>query len=359
MDRAFGRRTWAPVDFFEMHDVDPPAASIERGCHCLLFGPKGSGKTTLLFQHALAFVKRDPDARVLFVCRRDAVEASPPLLPQSVADLDAAHRISMKYLTSDLELCKLMSVMHILPAGELPNLIVIDDLSSFFPDDGGARHAHEHHQHHERAGYHGGEHPDWAAARDRREREMRVVRAVAASSECANQIRVGPRAAPSEDARTSSSDGGGFRGDAERHVYDATLTLGSTRYREHDDDDDDDDDDRSGCLLLASDASAPGAEAPPLGFLLKKWFKCAVRAREMSAREANASREASEVPLHANPHAAPRAAGKPHVLERAWVGGGGVGGAGALSGSRVDRMGAVAYAVDAAGAALADARFVE
>ena len=165
MDRAFGRRTWAPVDFFEMHDVDPPAASIERGCHCLLFGPKGSGKTTLLFQHALAFVKRDPDARVLFVCRRDAVEASPPLLPQSVADLDAAHRISMKYLTSDLELCKLMSVMHILPAGELPNLIVIDDLSGFFPDDGGARHAHEHHQHHERAGYHGGEHPDWAAAR--------------------------------------------------------------------------------------------------------------------------------------------------------------------------------------------------
>ena len=111
--------------------------------------------------------------------------------------------------------------------------------------------------------------------------------------------------------------------------------------------------------MLASDASAPGAEAPPLGFLLKKWFKCAVRAREMSAREADASREASEVPLHANPHAAPRAAGKPHVLERAWVGGGGVGGAGALSGSRVDRMGAVAYAVDAAGAALADARFVE
>ena len=356
MDRTFGRRTWAPVDFFEMHDVDPPAASIERGCHCLLFGPKGSGKTTLLFQHALAFVKRDPDARVLFVCRRDAVEASPPLLPQSVADLDAARRISMKYLSTDLELCKLMSVMHILPAGELPNLIVIDDLSGFFPDDAGARHAHEHHQHHERAGYHGGEHPDWAAARDRREREMRVVRAVAAASECANQIRVGPRAALSEDARTSSSDGGGFRGDAERHIYDATP--GSMRYREHDDDDDDDDE-RSGCLLLASDASAPGAEAPPLGFLLKKWFKCAVRAREMSAREADASREASEGPLHANPHAAPRAAGKPHVLERAWVGGGGVGGAGALSGSRVDRMGAVAYAVDAAGAALADARFVE
>ena len=58
------------------------------------------GEDHALFQHALAFVKRDPDARVLFVCRRDAVEASPPLLPQSVADLDAAHRISMKYLAS-------------------------------------------------------------------------------------------------------------------------------------------------------------------------------------------------------------------------------------------------------------------
>jgi energy-coupling factor transporter ATP-binding protein EcfA2 len=354
MDRAFGRRAWAPVDFFEMHDVDPPAASIERGCHCLLFGPKGSGKTTLLFQHALAFVKRDPDARVLFVCRRDSVEASPPLLPQSVADLDAARRISMKYLSTDLELCKLMSVMHILPAGELPNLIVIDDLSGFFPEDAGARHAHEHH-HHERAGYHGGEHPDWAAARDRREREMRVVRAVAAASECANQIRVGPRAARSE--RTPSSDGGGFRGDAERRGYEDTPA--STRYPSMLDDEEEEEE-RSGCLLLASDVSAPGAEAPPLGFLLKKWFKCAVRARETSAREENASREyaAADVPPHANPHAKPRHTGKPYVLERAWVGGGGGVSAREL-GSNVDRLGAIAYAVDAAGAALADARFVE
>ena len=369
MDRAFGRRAWAPVDFFDMPDVDPPEASIERGCHCLLFGPKGSGKTTLLFQHALAFVKRDPAARVLFVCRRDAVEASPPLLPQSVADLDAARRISMKYLTSDLELCKLMSVMHILPAGELPNLIVIDDLSSFFPADSAVRRAQEHAlTYHERAGYHGGEQPDWVAARDRREREMRVVRAVAAASECANQIRVGPRrAAPSSsDAKTSSeSDGGGFRGDTERRAYDETPGAG-TRFQVPLDDDDVDDE-RNGCLLLASDTSAPGAEAPPLGFLLKKWFKCAVRAREMSEREAAASRETYDAPYGAagngdgngNPLAAPRATGKPHVLERAWMGGSGFGGATAVLGSHVDRLGAVSYAVDAAGAALADAGFVE
>ena len=42
------------------------------------------------------------------------------------------------------------------------------------------------------------------------------------------------------------------------------------------------------------------------------------------------------------------------MLERAWAGGGVV-----FSGSRVDRLGAVAYAVDAAGASLADAGFVE
>ena len=48
------------------------------------------------------------------------------------------------------------------------------------------------------------------------------------------------------------------------------------------------------------------------------------------------------------------------MLERAWVGGGGGGVNSARElGSRVDRLGAIAYAVDAAGAALADARFVE
>jgi hypothetical protein len=121
-------------------------------------------------------------------------------------------------------------------------------------------------------------------------------------------------------------------------------------------DDEEEEEERSGCLLLASDVSAPGAEAPPLGFLLKKWFSCAVRARETSAREENAS--AADMPPHANPHAKPRHTGKPYVLERAWVGVGGVNSAREL-GSNVDRLGAIAYSVDAAGAALADARFVE
>ena len=71
------RRAWEPIDFFfDIPDVDRPSAPVERACHCLLFGPEGSGKTTLLFQHALTVAKRDPDARVLFVCRRDAVETS-------------------------------------------------------------------------------------------------------------------------------------------------------------------------------------------------------------------------------------------------------------------------------------------
>ena len=326
MDRAFGRRAWAPLDFFELHDVDPPAASIERGCHCLLFGPEGSGKTTLLFQHALAFVKRDPDARVLFVCRRDAVEAAPPLLPQSAADLDAAQRISMKYITTDLDLCKLFSVMHLLPPNELPNLIVIDRLSSFFPDDTGA---HGRHENQRSANYGNADHHDWQAARDRREREMRVVRAVAAASECCNSIRT----QPPFDAESPAV--GGFRGDANDAETSTMIN-------------DEEASETSGCLLLASDVSEPNADAPPLGFLLRKWFKCAVRTREMREDERYGSNLNG---VHeTNPYGSSRS-GKPFVLERAW----GVGGGG---GARGDRTGPIQYAVDSAGASLVDSKFV-
>ena len=47
----------------------------------------------------------------------------------------------MKYLSSDVELCKLASVMHLLPPGRLPSLIIVDDFSGFFPSapgEGGA-----------------------------------------------------------------------------------------------------------------------------------------------------------------------------------------------------------------------------
>ena len=327
MDRVFGRRAWAPVDFFELRDVDPPAASIERGCHCLLFGPEGSGKRTMLFQHALAFVKHDPDARVLFVCRRDAVEAAPPLLPQSAADLDAAQRISMKYITSDLDLCKLMSVMHVLPPNKLPNLIVIDRLSSFFPDDTGA---HGRNDIQRGENYGNADQHDWQAARDRREREMRVVRAVAAASECCNSIRT----TPPIDAE--SPDVGGFRGDANGTEM-ATMIN------------DEEASEASGCLLLASDVSETNAEAPPLGFLLRKWFKCAVRTREVREDERYGD-NMNSVP-ESNPYFSARV-GKPFVLEHAWGGGG-------RGGARGDRMGTIQYSVDSAGASLADAKFVD
>ena len=76
MERDAVRRAFEPVDFFEIANLDHPREPIARGCHCLLYGPAGSGKTTLLFHHALIAAKRDPDARVLFVCRREAIEAA-------------------------------------------------------------------------------------------------------------------------------------------------------------------------------------------------------------------------------------------------------------------------------------------
>ena len=74
LERVDGEtRDWESVDFFEVDNVERPEAPIAPGNHCLVYGPKESGKTTLLFQHALSVANRDP-CRVLFVCKRDAIE---------------------------------------------------------------------------------------------------------------------------------------------------------------------------------------------------------------------------------------------------------------------------------------------
>jgi len=44
----------------------------------------------------------------------------------------------MKYLSSDAEVRKLASLMHLLPASEQPSLIVLDQFSGFFPGGPGA-----------------------------------------------------------------------------------------------------------------------------------------------------------------------------------------------------------------------------
>ena len=86
-------RDWESVDFFEVDNVERPEAPIAPGNHCLVYGPKESGKTTLLFQHALSVANRDPGARVLFVCKRDAIETRPPLLQRAATLGEGAGRI--------------------------------------------------------------------------------------------------------------------------------------------------------------------------------------------------------------------------------------------------------------------------
>ena len=152
-------RGWESVDFFDVDNVERPDEPIAPGAHCLVYGPKESGKTTLLFQHALSVANRDPSARVMFVCKRDAIEARPPLLQRASTLGDGAGRIQLKYLNNDAELRRLGSVIHLLPPETLPTLIVIDGMTSFFaPAQGG----------------------------DNREREMRLARTLASLHECAD-----------------------------------------------------------------------------------------------------------------------------------------------------------------------------
>jgi energy-coupling factor transporter ATP-binding protein EcfA2 len=321
---AHRRRAWEPIDFFfDIPDVDRPSAPVERGCHCLLFGPEGSGKTTLLFQHALTVAKRDPDARVLFVCRRDAVETSPPHLSRSSADLDAASRISMKYLSSDVELCKLASVMHLLPPDRLPTLIIVDNFSGFFPsapDDGGAS----------RGG--GATDPsDLRDHRDRRQRELRVARAVAALHECASSIRRRPNAhSHSDDADDADVDPGGASfglesDDRNRGGFAASLDD-VDRLASSDDDD--------GCLLLVAETTEPGTDAPPMAYLHQKWFTCAMAVRAVGERDAGCS----------------FARGKQFEIARAWRASG--------QSARGDETMAIRFAVDNAGGVVVPIGFV-
>ena len=315
------RRAWEPIDFFfDIPDVDRPSAPVERGCHCLLFGPEGSGKTTLLFQHALTVAKRDPDARVLFVCRRDAVENSPPHLSQSSADLDAASRISMKYLSSDVELCKLASVMHLLPPDRLPSLIIVDDFSGFFPSapgdgaaalGGGAMDASDHRDH-----------------RDRRQREMRVARAVAALHECASSVRRRPNVHSESDHQDGDRD-------ADRGGFSASFDDGA-RVTGDDDDDRLAGDDDDGCLLLVAETTEPGTDAPPMAYLHQKWFRCAMVVRAVGEREAGCSLAFAR--------------GKQFEIARAWRASG--------RAARGDETMAIRFAVDNAGGVVVPIGFV-
>ena len=244
-------RSWEPCDFFELPNVEPPPVEdIEHGCHCLLYGPTGCGKTTLLFQHALAVTRRDPDARVLFICRREAIENSPPLLPQASADAEPATRIHMKYLDNHAQVCKLASLLHLLPPAELPSLIILDNFSGFFSSPGGGGGGGGGGGQGQQYGGGGGGGGGGMASssyyqfpQERRDREMSFVRTIAALHECALSVRR-PSAA-SVGGNVNGNGGGGGSGDG--------FGGGSG----------------GGCLLLVSEGVEGDSDLPPMAYLFQ------------------------------------------------------------------------------------------
>jgi hypothetical protein len=225
-----GTRAWEPGDFFEFPNVDPPLETIEPGLHCLLFGPAAAETRTLLMQRALAHARKDLDARVLYVCDRDACENAPPLLPRVCADAEPASRVHMKYVSTDAELRKLASSLHLLPPSELPSLLIVDDFGGFFPGVrwtsnnapgeggggyggyGGGGGAHQHMNPHER-----------------REREMTAARTHASLRACADAV-----VRPGGGAETST------------------------------------------CALLVSETTDKDGECPSMMYLFRRWFQCVV-----------------------------------------------------------------------------------
>jgi hypothetical protein len=93
--------------------------------------------------------------RALLVCHRDVMESESFMVPSLPEDDDNNHRndhrnnrnslyesekyytdivakrVSVKYATTDEDVIKIMSAIHVLPANELPSIIAVCDLSTF------------------------------------------------------------------------------------------------------------------------------------------------------------------------------------------------------------------------------------
>ena len=224
----------------------------------------------------------------------------------------------MKYLSSDVELCKLASVMHLLPPGRLPSLIIVDDFSGFFPSapgEGGAA----------RGGV-APDAPDHVDHRDRRLRVVRVARAVAALHECASSIRRRPNVHSfGSESNDPSGDGDADRGGFAASADDVARVDDDDRFAGEDDD---------GCLLLVAETVEPGTDAPPMAYVHQKWFKCAMAVRAVGEREAELA----------------FARGKQFEIARAWR----------VSGraARGDETTAIRFAVDHGGGVVVPIGFV-
>jgi len=95
----------------------------------LICGPSRSGKTSMLFQYAYSYAQEGRN--VVFICSKKKIQNALPLpTPASTFSQTVLDKIHMKYIEDDKTLRNYMASIHLFP--ETPELIVIDDLSSFF-----------------------------------------------------------------------------------------------------------------------------------------------------------------------------------------------------------------------------------
>ena len=131
----------SPWQLLTQLDAAPPLSADA----VLLSGPPRCGKTTLLFHAGLNAVARG--GRAVYICRRAAIETSPPLLSPDRAPPGSLDRLDMRYLRDDLELCRYAAGIHLMR--EPPVAVIVDDLTALvdarqsgFPDRRAREHAH-------------------------------------------------------------------------------------------------------------------------------------------------------------------------------------------------------------------------
>ncbi|CAL8466736.1 g6272 [Coccomyxa elongata] len=123
---------------FDLKDFLSPAESAPIKCkipsfpdhlqHCLITGPVRCGKTSILLHYAYKLALKGK--RVLFICQKAKIEQVPPLLPPGVDGNNGAFsNVHMRYLSTAADLQKIAACLHLLD--ELPEAIIVDDLSSF------------------------------------------------------------------------------------------------------------------------------------------------------------------------------------------------------------------------------------
>lgn len=103
--------------------------------NAVLLGPLHSCKSTLLFQYAIHYAEMGH--RVIFICSKQLMMSSPPLLDEQSVDADLLKRISMKYVENDKLLRLYLAHLHLqinmdTALSEIPRLIIVDSLGFFF-----------------------------------------------------------------------------------------------------------------------------------------------------------------------------------------------------------------------------------